>query len=118
MFYNCCDFVDLYGEPVERTKDDYPYSYDPFLVWSNGEIGDDVKTVYSDRLYQWDSSKFESVSNKIWGKYSQYFDDKEPHEIEAFLSEYMDKKIRLVAIMECCNHSSGFPYWRFCYREI
>jgi hypothetical protein len=29
-------YVDLDGNPVKRTRWDYPYSYDPYVVWKQG----------------------------------------------------------------------------------
>lgn len=105
------------GEPITRTKASHPYSYQPFEVWrSDKEQGD--SGVYSDRLYQWDSQKFNACCREVWGNEGQYFDDRSPEDIERFLQLYFDKPgIRLTRIVECCNQSSGYPLWYFNYRN-
>jgi hypothetical protein len=107
-------YVDLDGRPVERTRNKYPYSYEPYVLWK----GDYKKTdhvVYSDRLMQWDYDKFNKCCMKVWNNEGQYFDNRKPNDIENFLSKYYDKEIKLTAIMEGCNVSNGYPYWIFFY---
>ena len=55
------------GNPVERTKDKYPYSYDPFVVWKTEEDVKQNNTVYSDRLKQWDYEKYSGLCQKHFG---------------------------------------------------
>lgn len=74
-------------------------------------------TVYSDRLYQWDSNKFDTLCKQTWGNSGQYFSNREPEDIEKFLSLYLGKKIKLVRITQETNQSNGYPYWRFDYKK-
>jgi len=113
-------FLDLNGNPVERTKKEYPYSYDSFVVWQEDYNKEKSNAVYSDRLLQWDRNKFEECCMEVWGNQGQYFyeDDRQPDEIERFLCKYFGKKIKLTAIMEGCNFSSGYPIWTFFYETI
>lgn len=74
-------------------------------------------TLYSDRLWQWDSDKYNKCNNEVFGNTSQYFNISEHKKIEKFLSLYLDKPVKLVKIKEEINVSNGYPYWRFdCYR--
>lgn len=107
--------VDLNGNPISRTKQEYPYSYDPFVVWKRDYHKGKGHTVYSDRLIQWDYNKFNKCCQQVWNNTGQYFDNRKPNDIEKFLSKYFDKEIKLTAIMEGCNISSGYPYWIFFY---
>lgn len=117
MFYiYYLENVDLNGRPVERTKEEYPYSYDPYVVWEDN-YNKTNECIFSDRLVQWDYNKFNKCCKKIWNNDSQYFDDRLPKDIEKFLKLYLNKQIKLTAIMEACNCSNGFPYWIFYYKN-
>lgn len=106
-------YRDLDGNPVKKNKSDNPYSYDSFVVWNDGcnKLTSDV--IYSDRLWQWDSKKYNTCCMEVWGNQGQYFNNREPKDIELFLIKYLGKEIKLRAIMEGCNMSSGFPIWEF-----
>lgn len=110
--------VDQDGNPVKRTKRDYPYSYDPFVVWDNRQDAKAESAVYSDRLLQWDYDKTRELSKKHFGESGDYYSRRRPESIEAFLCDYFGKKIKLAMIMECCNVSSGYPIWIFYYQSM
>lgn len=100
------------GEPV-KTKWEHPYSYDPILQYFNGTEG--KATVYSDRMFQWDSEKFNQLCQKHFGNHGQSFENREAEVIEQFLSDYLGQAVVLNKITEYCNQSSGYPLWRFDY---
>ena len=109
--------VDEFGKPVERTKEEYPYAYDGFVIWRCGANSEAVSTVYSDRLYQLDYEKHDKFCQKHFGNKGQYWNTREPKKIQAFLLDYLDKpKLKLIFVMEYCNMSSGYPVWRFDYK--
>jgi hypothetical protein len=112
------NMVDEFGNPVERTKFDHPYSYDGYVTYRNGKNEEATSTVYSDRILRQDYEKTRKLMKKHFGDTSDYYNDREPEKIEEFLSEYLDKKIKIIFIMEYCNKSSGYPLWRFDYCEI
>ncbi len=101
-----------------RSKHDerYHYSYSPFIVW--GEDIPEQGCVYTDRLFQWDPEKFDKLCLKHFGNVSQYFNDRNHELVEAFLSDYLGKKVKLGMIVEWCNVSSGYPLWSLHYTEI
>jgi len=107
--------VDLDGVPVRRNKFDFPYSYDPFVVWARNFDKLNSDCVYSDRLMQWDMNKFNECCKKAFGDMRQGFTSRNPYDIQSFLSDYLGRNIQLTAIMEGCNVSSGYPYWIFFY---
>ncbi|MFJ8528309.1 hypothetical protein [Bacillus sp. NPDC094106] len=111
-------YVDLNGIPVKKTKEDYPYSYDPYVVWEKDYVEGKSNTVYSDRLLQWDYKKFEECCMDVWGNQGQSFHNRTPEDIESFLSKYFCKEVKLTAIMECCNVSNGYPIWMFYYETL
>lgn len=101
------------GNPVKRTKSEHPWTYDDFVTWRGGENSLIDDGVYSDRLLQWDHDKCRSLMRKHFGNESDYYTNRSPKQIEAFLSELLGRSIKLILIMECCNQSSGHPLWRF-----
>lgn len=110
--------VDEHGHRVERSKAEYPYSYDAFVTWrglANEELNG---SVYSDRLYQWDWEKHNALCNKHFGNQGQRWSERQPDKIEAFLRDYLDDpELVLGLVMEGCNVSSGYPYWYFGYKS-
>lgn len=108
--------VDEHDQPVSRTKSSHPYSYDGFVTWRSGANNEAESTIYSDRLLEFDRQKHNDLCRKHFGDEKQYWDDRSPLKIEAFLRDWTDnQKLRLILIMEYCNQSSGYPCWRFDY---
>jgi len=106
------------GRPVERTRTEFPHSYDPYVVWRAPEgTPQTTSTVYSDRLYEWDSDRFDKLSMKHFGNVAQlWWNSREPSKIQAFLRDYQDNQhILLTLIMDYCNRTTGCPTWRFDY---
>lgn len=95
-----------------RTKEMYPYSYDPIVQYK--VEGTPNFTLHSDRLFQEDSDKFNILSKKHFGNYSQEFFRRYPNAIQNFLREFTNREhLKVVKILECCNFANGFPYWAF-----
>lgn len=103
------------GRP-RKTKQSHPYSYDPFTIFKiEGEC---TGSVYTDRLYQWDYKKHNALCQKHFGNEGQYWDNREPEVIQAFLRDYLNKPaLVLIKIIEYCNISNGYPVWRLDYAE-
>lgn len=78
-------FVDEYGNPVERTKNEYPYSYDGFVTYRGGSNDDVTGTAWSDRLLQWDYEKTRKLMTKHFGGQGDYYYERTPEQIESFL---------------------------------
>jgi hypothetical protein len=110
--------VDADGRQVERTKDKYPYSYDAFVTFQKRKPSKKTSVVYSDRIVQWDNKKARKLMKKHFKTTGDYYYDRKPEEIEAFLRDYFSEpSIELIYIMEGCNVSSGFPYWVFGFEK-
>lgn len=106
--------IDEFDYPVKRTKYQFPYSYDAFITYRNGKNEEATSTIYSDRLLQWDYTRYNELSLKHFGDTAQIWFNREPEKIEAFLKDWTgDINLKLIFIMEGCNVSNGFPYWRF-----
>jgi hypothetical protein len=97
----------------DKTKADYPYSYDPFFIYFNEKAkGKDAGCVYTDRLKQWDWDKYQRLCEKHFGNKSDYWHDRPADKIQAFLCDYLDKEIVLVANIQYVNLGNGYPLWR------
>jgi hypothetical protein len=105
------------GRRVTRTKQTHPWSYDEFVKWKAPGGLVEKSGTYSDRLYQQDSKKHDELCLKHFGNKGQYWDQRSPAKIEAFLIDYLDcfEDVKLVRICEGCNQATGYPYWRFDY---
>ena len=74
--------------------------------------------VYSDRMWPWDSKKFNSLTLKYFGDTGQMFYENRPVKlVESFLCEYLSKEVKLVRITRQKNVSNGYPLWLFEYHE-
>lgn len=110
-------YADLKGNTVKKTPITNPYDFDDYVEWK-GNYRQFDPAVYSVRLYQWDTAKYKKCYEQVFKNNGQRFDSKNVSGIRKFLSMYFDKEIELTAIMQGCNHISGFPYWIFFYREL
>jgi hypothetical protein len=96
-----------------KSKFDYPYTYSPIIIFGE-DTGKEQECVYSDRMFQWDYEKTEKLLIKYFGSPGQYFNDKDPAQIEKFLQERFDyPNLKLLMIVEWCNVSNGYPLWSF-----
>lgn len=103
----------IYGAKVKRPREEYPYSFDHYCVYKTIDFDQTTHTIYSDRMRQWDSEKFDTCHEHVFGNSGQYFDCRNPELIEQFLKEYFDWELSLTGIEEGCNFSNGYPYWVF-----
>jgi len=118
MMYGGSGYVDLYGNPVSRNRLEYRYSYEPYVTHRMGNNDQITYSAYSDRLMQWDMTKFNKCCREVWNNEGQYFDNRTPMSIERFLQLYYDApKLKLIVIMEGCNVSNGYPYWIFHFNK-
>jgi hypothetical protein len=87
--------------------------YRPFVFDNGMKV---TSTVYSDRLLQWDYEKHNKFCKKHFGNEGQFWGDRKPKDIEAFLQDYLDdKSVVLCRIEQHENHATGYPIWRFDY---
>lgn len=112
---DCGYLCDIRGNPTKRHPMSYPYSYDAYVIWAK-EYKENDNAVYSDRLYQWDSEKYDRCCMEVWNDRRQVFNRSSPKEIQKFLSLYFGETVKLTGIEKGCNVSTGYPYWVFYYR--
>ena len=83
-------------------------------------VGDYTKrdsTVYSDRLFEWNFTKYNRCCEQVWGNHGQFFYNRTPNEIEQFLRLYYEKDNLVLTKVELChNVSNGYPIWVFSFR--
>jgi hypothetical protein len=98
-----------------QIENDGNITYDCSKQFDNGQTP--TGTIYSDRLFQWDSKKHDCLCKKHFGNESQYWSGREPKTIELFLRDYTNNQnLILCSIEELENHATGFPLWRFEYK--
>ena len=103
---------------IERTRDSHPYNYSPFIIYFNEETKQKASnSVYSDRLLEWGYSKHNRLCKKHFGDEKQSWDKRNSNKIEEFLSDYLGKKVILIANIQYVNVSNGYPVWRFDFSE-
>jgi len=114
-FFNT-SYVDENGKPIERTPISHPYSYDAYVIW--GKKDKKAHAVYTDRLLEWDWGKHDRLCMKHFGNKGQYWENRDPKDIQAWLRDYNDnQKLILTMVMQCCNVSSGYPIWVLFYKD-
>ena len=103
-------YIDENGNPVKRTPDTHPYNYDGFVNWRvKGEYN---SCVYTDRLLMWDWDKHNRLCRKHFGNEGQYWNDRDPKLIEAFMRDWTENPdLKLVMVMQHCNQATGYPAW-------
>ena len=107
-------YQEFLPENITRDRMSYPYSYDPFLIYWNEETEgiECNNSIYTDRLSGWDYNKLRSLSQKHFGEQGDYWNNRSPEKIEAFLSEWTGKKVTLIANIQYVHLSNGFPLCR------
>lgn len=103
----------------EKTKADWPYNYDPFLIYFNEKAKQlPTSTIYTDRLRTWDWDKNKRLCRKHFGNEGDYWHDREHKKIEAFLCDWTGRNIMLIAVIQYVNVRNGYPYWRLDFCEF
>lgn len=107
-------YIDIDGNPVERTPRTNPYTYDSHVIFRAGENSEINNTAYSDRMHDWNYEKLKELKAKYFPKAGDYYPRENANKIQEFLREYFDApRLELIVITECCNQSSGYPVWCF-----
>lgn len=120
-----------------RSPSEYPYSYDGFYVWYKDESYVNMSkkkvkelvdshrfcTIWSDHIRnKYDAKELDryyALQKKHFGKEGRgdYFWRGDgildfEKRINTFLTVLLQRKVRVVAIIEECNRANGYPYWR------
>lgn len=77
-----------------------------------------LKTVYNDRMRQWDYDKYRSCVEEVFGPtMGDYLPENDDDKMSEFLSLYMGKSIKC-CVMEYFEDARGYPLWRIDYQEL
>lgn len=107
---NFCGGVDLEGRPIKHTKLSHPYSYDGHVITRMRKNAERMESAYTDRMFNWDRPFMERLTKKHLKNYR--WDTAPGVCIEALLREWADDPgLQLIAVMEWCNHATGYPVW-------
>jgi hypothetical protein len=103
-------------ENIVKDKTTYPYTYDPFIIYFNEKTDKEaITSLYTDRLLRWDYEKHDRLCRKHFGNERQSWDNRDHKKIEAFLSDWVEKKVTLIANIQYVNIGNGYPTWRLDY---
>lgn len=112
-------YQEFLPQNIAKPQASYPYTYDPFLIFFNEEAKKEATdSIYTDRLLQWDWEKHNKLCRKHFGNEGQYWSQRDPKKIEAFLCDWTGKRIVLVANIQCVNVSNGYPLWRLDFYSV
>lgn len=111
--------TDAYGNAVERSKHEHPYSYSPHVQWQADDKTLAWAKLANDKLCYTDTDKImtswtrcNSLMRKHFGNEGQYWTDRDPKAIEAFMRDWTEcPDIVLLKVTDYCNASNGYPYW-------
>lgn len=96
------------------------------VIHDNGEVEtvtrklsdkDPDRTIYTDRLYQWDHEKHDRLCKKHFGDTGQVWRYRDPEAIEAFLCDWLDKEVEIVTIEPQIHQARGYKLCRIDYTE-
>ena len=117
IYFGDYAYVNMNGDPVERTPRTHPYNFDSYVIWKDDNYKEANCSCWSDRLLQWDYKKTRALMKKHFGNEGDYYDDRNPEDVEKFLQDYYDdNSLKLLVIMKGCNHASGYPLWHFWFK--
>ncbi len=113
--------LDFYGNPIEKTKQAYPYSYRPYvqyqaepkiLAWA--KLSGKTWLFNTNTLYKTDYNKYNKLALEIFGNDGQYWEEREHTDIETFLKKWTgNEALTLIKVTEFSNPGNGYPYWHF-----
>ena len=75
-----------------------------------------LKTVYNDRMRQWDYDKYRQCVEEVFGpRMGDYLPD-DYDKVSEFLTLYFGTKMKC-CVMEYFEDARGFPLWRIDYQD-
>lgn len=113
IVYDQNKYLDIGGNIVERDPVEYPYSYDPYVLYKCGTYKETDTPYYSDRVRQWSefNNALSQIGLKPYGAPYERMSWKNPKQVAQVMSILLKKKVECTAIMEGANYYNGSPYW-------
>lgn len=109
---NVMRLVDKHGNFIEKTPDEYPYTFDTHVVKRWGDNEEVNGTIYSDRAKNSYPEEFKKYFDGQWG-----WDQATQDQLKDFLNECFDYTVeKVILLMKGSNSSSGFPFWVVQYK--
>lgn len=97
------NYVGIFGEPVEQTKAEFPYSYDPYLIYGRPVKKEEKLTFrYSDRIEELRMGSFMKAKDVSF--------------VESILTKIYEEDIKIIAIAEGANKGNGYPYLVYAFK--
>lgn len=93
----------------------YPQESGSGVLFGTGEQA--TGTVYLDRLYQWDTEKYNRCAEKHFGDRRQSLGRTTPQQTQDFLSDYLGRSVVVVKITRTTGYFDGYWYYQIDYRE-
>lgn len=108
--------VDINGSPVSKTKEEFPYEYDPYVIFKRKNYSSENVSFYSDRIEKDYSLKdqdkaLKEIGLEHFGEEQKRFLWSNPVHVEKYLSVLMGRQIVVTAITEGANTVDGYLYW-------
>lgn len=113
--YNSNEYLDIRGNIVDRNPVEYPYSYDPYVLYKCETYKETDTSYYSDRVQQWSKQEFNNALSQMglkpYGAPYERMSWKNPEQVGQLMSILLKSKVECTAIMEGANYYNGYPYW-------
>lgn len=110
-------YLDLKGNIVKRNPVEYPYSYNPYVIYKADDYKESDLPYYNDRVIDsyYTSQEIDNALSQMglkrYGAHWERLSWTNPEQIGRFMSILMKKNVICTAIMQGCNYGNGNPYW-------
>lgn len=117
IVYDETKYRDLEGNIVERNPIEYPFSYEPYVLFKSLDYQKTDREFCSDLVehFNFTEQEIDSALNQMGFKNSGTSEKriswKNPQQVERLMSILLKKNVKCTAIMEVCNCDHGYPYW-------
>ncbi|MEK2647377.1 hypothetical protein [Bdellovibrio sp. BCCA] len=108
---------DLVRSNPPRTKQEFPYSFDPFTIWG-GPSPKCNATDWTDCLHSFDSQKYSSAGKEVFGDGRWFGEGLNGKKVQQFLNAYYGRNdLILTRVIEYCNMSTQYITYRIDYHD-
>lgn len=112
--YDETKYCDLEGNIVENNPMEYPYSYDPYVIYKSSDYKPtDVPFHCWEVMYSIKEEVDKALNQmglKRFGPSWEHLSWEVPQQVERFMGILMKQNITCTAIVKCC-YGDGNPYW-------
>lgn len=118
------NYRDLEGNIVKRNREEYPYSYEPYVIYKNSDFKKTDTAYYSDRVEHcyFTNDEIENALIQLglqrYGSSCERMSWKNENHVTRLMSILLKKDVKCTAILEGCNYGNGYPYWLVYIQDI